>query len=214
MRQLNDVQTNVNRYEKVIAEDLPKVTEEDRKAMTTIMTIDKESGTGMLTADVSGKGISVGGTVFPQWSAEVASRKLDQARDLLAHLSPEAQRMMNAYLRTASSVPTYLKAIAGIGRSNKETLNLELANVPMPYFDQTTANGRMSAFQDNVDQARSGFPNNLPGMKLIESEREKGSIKPPAPADVEKSGTLNGQPVYQLKSGKTVYADGKPVEVK
>jgi len=93
-------------------------------------------------------------------------------------------------------------------------LNLELANVPMPYFDQATANGRMSAFQANIDQAKSGFPNNLPGMKLIESEREKSNIKPPAPADVEKSGTLNGQPVYQLKNGKTVYADGKPVEVK
>lgn len=214
MRQLNDVQTNVNRYEKVIKEDLPKVSEEDRQLMTTIMTIDKESAGGMLTADVNGKGISIGGAVFPQLSAEVASRRLDLARADLAKLSPEAQRVMNAYLRTASSVPTYLKAIAGIGRSNKETLNLELANVPMPYFDQATVNGRMSAFQDNVDQARSGFPNNLPGMKLIESEREKNSIKAPAPADVEKSGTLNGQPVYQLKSGKTVYADGKPVEVK
>ena len=174
IRQLNDVQTNVNRYEKAIEEDLPKVSDDDRKRMTEIMALEKDSGGGLISADAGGKGVFINGT-FPKWSAELSSTKFDKAKEDLEALSPEAKSVMNAYLRTAASVPTYLKALAGIGRSNKETLELELANVPLPWYDTETARGRMQSFQGNVDQAKSGFPNNLPGMKLVESERSKGA---------------------------------------
>lgn len=216
IRQLNDVQTNVNRYEQAIAKDLPRVSDDDRKRMTEIMALEKDSGGGLITADAGGKGVSINGA-FPKWSAALSSTKFDKAKEDLEALSPEAKSVMNAYLRTAASVPTYLKALAGIGRSNKETLGLELANVPLPWYDAETARGRMQSFQDNVDQAKSGFPNNLPGMKLVESERSK-SNKPlyaaPKPEEVEKSGTYQGKPVFKLKKGSTVYADGSPVEVK
>lgn len=36
------------------------------------------------------------------------------------------------------------------------------------------------------------------------------ALTPPNPADVVKSGKMNGQPVFQLKNGQTVNADGSP----
>ena len=41
---------------------------------------------------------------------------------------------------------------------------------------------------------------------------QPGGFTAPGPADVTRTGTLNGRKVYQLKSGATVYADGSPAQ--
>jgi len=166
MRQLNDVQKNVNLYTKSIREDLPKLVPGDTDKMQEIMALNQQSGGSVL--DVGEKGISIGS--IPVLGAKLTKQNLKQMTDDLAGLSEAGRNMLTGYLRTAAAVPAYQKALTGIGRSNKEMLDLELANIPLPYYDGNTANNRMTAFQENMNQARNGFPSNLPGMKLTATE--------------------------------------------
>jgi hypothetical protein len=175
MRQLNDVQKNVNLYTKSIREDLPKLVPGDTDKMQEIMALNQQSGGSVL--DVGEKGISIGS--IPILGAKLTKQNLKQITSDLAELSPAGRNLLTGYLRTAAAVPAYQKALTGIGRSNKEMLDLELANIPLPYYDNATANNRMKAFQENMDQARNGFPSNLPGMKLTAAEASSGAGERP-----------------------------------
>jgi len=216
LRQLNDVQINTSRYAKAQRDyesarltDTQRATDTDK--MQEILALQNQSGGSLLSAGTSGISLNS----IPVVGAKLNKENYKQAQEDLAALTPQARAKLNGYLRTAAAVPAYQKALTGIGRSNKEMLDLELNNIPMPYYDAATSGERMTSFQENIDQASNGFPNNIPGVKHPSATREEteGRTKP-SPADVVNTGTYKGKTVYQLKNGKTVYDDGKPVEVK
>jgi hypothetical protein len=176
---------------------LPNLKPGDTDKMQEIMTLNQQGGGSVL--DVGAKGVSIGS--IPVLGAKLTKQNLKQLTDDLAGLSPAGRNLLTGYLRTAAAVPAYQKALTGIGRSNKEMLDLELANIPLPYYDGATANNRMTAFQDNMNQARSGFPSNLPGMKLTTVEAESGGGKPEGATHVGTS-SLDNKPYYLDKDGK------------
>jgi hypothetical protein len=57
---------------------------------------------------------------------EAASRVANSAA--FKNLSPAGQDLVDKYFRMMSSIPEYQKASTGIGRTNKEMLDLELKN--------------------------------------------------------------------------------------
>jgi len=150
------VQVNTTRYAQSLRKPLQPG---DTDKMQEIMALNQQTG---------GTGVSFGqGGVslnIPVISAKLSKQNLKQMTDDLAALSPNARERLTGYLRTAASVPAYQKAIAGTARSNKETLDLELANIPMPYYDAATAGERLGAWQENIDRASNGYPKNLAGM--------------------------------------------------
>jgi hypothetical protein len=176
MRMLNDVQTNVNYYRQAVANDLPKVTATDRDKMQEVFALNQQNGGNLVSFGQGGVSLNI-----PVISAKLSKKNYAQLADDLQALSPSARNMMNGYLRISAAVPAYQKALTGIGRSNKEMLDLELNNVPLPYFDANTVKERTDAFQQNVDQAASGFPKNLPGIQHPSAIRDKVGNTPVLP---------------------------------
>lgn len=214
LRMLNDVQLNTSRYTKAAsAYDAAQLTEaqktSDRNNMSEIL-----NRSGMYDMEVS---ISQGGHItVPMITAKTEAASRQERSDEYKNLSPQAKDLFDGYLRTMAAVPAYMKALTGIGRSNKEMLDLELANIANPTMDVKDITRKQGQFQENIDQATAGFPNNLPGLKhpsQTRAETER-AFTPPSPEDVIQTGTLKGQTVYKLKNGSTVYGNGKPAEVK
>ncbi len=172
IRMLNDVQTNVNRYHDAIRNNLPKINDTDRNLMRDVFALGNELNSGLSSVGVAGAHFSVP-TLAAAMSADAAKKLTDDYN----HMSQDGQAMMNAYLRTAAAVPAYQKAMTQIGRANKEMLDLELANVPQPYYDPKLIQSRTDAFQENVDRAKAGYPNNLPGMQVLGSSALPGTGK-------------------------------------
>ncbi len=141
-------------------------------------------------------------TLAAAMSADAAKKLTDDYN----HMSPDGQAMMNAYLRTAAAVPAYQKSLTNIGRSNKEMLDLELANVPLPYYDPKLIQSRADAFQENVDRAKAGFPVNLPGMQVL------GSSGPSAIPKVGDIVTVKGQRVRVTGVGANGQLQGVPAQ--
>ena len=194
LKMLNDVQLNTSRYAKAQRDyEAAKLTPEQRQTdtdkMQEILALQNESGGSLLSAGTSGVSLNS----IPVVGAKLNKKNYQQATEDLAALSQEARAKLNGYLRTAASVPAYQKSLTNIGRANKEMLDLELNNIPMPYYDINTSNERLQSFQENIDQAGNGFPHNLPGVKHP-SETRNSTEYPNAPkvGDVEKGHRYNG----------------------
>ena len=105
------------------------------------------------------------------------------------HLSPQEQDAMIGYLRAKGSVLAYQKALTGVGRTNKEQMEIEMENLPAPWVGAKVADKQMDAWQQNIDRATEGFPSNLPGIKSPKQVREEtegkqggsGNLKQVAP---------------------------------
>ena len=203
IRQLNDVQQNVSRYrtaQNAIKENIPASA---ASAMAAILS-DKGIGPKL---EVFGVGIDTGQVNDILKGTEKAAlwNKLsDPQRDLVA-----------SYLRAKSSVIAYQKALTGIGRTNKEQLDIEMEQLPTPYVGATVGNKQLDAFQENIDRATEGFPTNLPGLKSpaqvrAESEKPKEAAAPgPGSAKFHYAG---GKGEIFSDDGKTWYdSAGKKV---
>ena len=80
-------------------------------------------------------------------------------------LSDQAKALYRGFLGTMAAVPAYQKALTGIGRTNKEMLDLELDNIAPPTKTPSDILGFQERFQANVDRAFEGYPTNLPGLR-------------------------------------------------
>jgi hypothetical protein len=78
-------------------------------------------------------------------------------------LSPAQKKAMIGYYSTLASVPAAQKALTGIGRSNKEMLDLELRTIPTPIMDEGTFGTMLDRFQGNIDQTAAKNVR-IPGM--------------------------------------------------
>ena len=190
IRMLNDVQSNVNYMSQAVDRDLPGVTEADRTALQNILALQEVT---QATNEMGGGGIHVS---FPTISAQMSADAQAKANKEYGKLSQSAKNMLDAYLRTAASVPAYQKSLTGIGRSNKEMLDLELNNVPKPWMRPDVIRQRLGFFQKNVDQAKAGFPNNLPGVHPQEA------YKPPVVPKGKVPAYQNGQVVGYADDNK------------
>jgi hypothetical protein len=165
-RQLNDVQLNVSRYTKA-ANDAAKTppTTEDYVNMHSIL-----NKAGALDLNIA---ISEGGNIkIPVLSGMIEGLNREVNSEAYAALSPSGKALLDGYIRSMSAVPAYQKALTGIGRSNKEMLDLELANIPNPTMKPADIQRKLGQFQENIDRATEGFPK-LPGLKSAKQTREE-----------------------------------------
>jgi hypothetical protein len=229
-RMLNDVQLNTSRYTKAandynqpdltyhgkpVGQDnpvsstsflrslagVPKqiTTSDDLRANdnTNFHTLLNDAGWAKINAS-----ISAGGHIeVPVLTAfgEALSRGLkSKAFD---ELSDQGKEIYRGYVRTMAAVPAYQKALTGIGRSNKEMLDLELANIANPTMSPEAILDAQSKFQENIDRASEGFPQNLPGLKNIKQTRsEVENPKPKEPQQQQQLPPINFQIPTLLKS--------------
>jgi hypothetical protein len=171
IRQLNDVQQNVSRYrtaQNAIKENISPL------AASNMAAILSDKGIGA-KIEPFGVGLDLGQVNDVVTNTEKAS--------VWNSLSVPERQLVTSYLRAKSSVIAYQKALTGIGRTNKEQLDIEMQQLPTPYVGASVANEQLDAFQENIDRAAEGFPMNLPGLKSPaqirkESENPKASAAP------------------------------------
>jgi hypothetical protein len=102
--------------------------------------------------------------------AEAAGRVANSAA--YKSMSPSGQNLVDSYLRMMAAVPEYQKAATGIGRSNKEMLDLELKNVPDPTMPPAVIIKRLGTFQDGIDRNSQGLPR-IKGAAFAKDVREQ-----------------------------------------
>ena len=196
LRQLNDVQLNTSRYTKA-AQDAIKTppTAADYVNMHTIL-----NKAGALDLNIA---IGEGGSIkIPVLTSMIEGLNREVNSEAYAALSPQAKALVDGYIRTMSSVPAYQKALTGIGRSNKEMLDLELNNIANPSMSPKDILRKQDQFQENINRASEGFPSNLPGLKTptsVRQETEGNTSSPPKGA----TGTARGS------DGNYYYHDSK-----
>ena len=88
--------------------------------------------------------------------AEASSRVANSTA--FKNLSPAGQDLVDKYFRMMSSIPEYQKAATGIGRTNKEMLDLELKNIPDPTMPPAIISNRLSSFQEALSSNASRVP--------------------------------------------------------
>ena len=152
LRQLNDVQMNTSRYRKAV-DALPEAISRNHALLMEQIVGDQKINAGLTGSLIPGADYILntlkGTSVADQWNT----------------LSKQEREVVIGYLRAKGSVIAYQKALSGIGRTNKEQLDIEMANLPLPMVGATVADQQMEAWQENVDRAADGFPRNLPGIK-------------------------------------------------
>jgi hypothetical protein len=94
-----------------------------------------------------------------------------------------------------ASIPAYQKALTGIGRANKEMLDLELGTIPNPTMSPEDIINKQGQFQENIDRATEGFPK-LPGIKSSKQVREE-TEHPAGKAEVQSTGHKVGDTIIQ-----------------
>ena len=117
--------------------------------------------------------ISAGGHItVPMLTA--MGEKLSRSVNSKAYneLSDQGKALMDGYIRTLAAVPAYQKALTGVGRLNKEAMELEMANIPNPTMAPNDQLRKLQAFQENVDQGAAGIPR-LPGVPTLKETRAR-----------------------------------------
>lgn len=202
-RQLNDVQLNTSRFNTAIQAAQQKgISGTDYVNMHSIL-----NKAGALDLNVA---IGEGGNIkLPVISSLIEGLNREVNSEAYAKLSPEAKGLLDGYIRTLASVPAYQKALTGIGRSNKEMLDLELANIPNPTMKPADMARKMQQFQENIDRATEGFPK-FPGMQSPKEVKQQLSGKFASREDATQTRSqgrpvvLNGKVIGYTKDGKTM----------
>jgi hypothetical protein len=190
LRQLNDVQLNTSRYTKAANEALKK--EPTTGDYTNIHSILNKAGA--LDLNVA---IGEGGNIkIPVLSSLIEGLNREVNSEAYAALSLQAKGLIDGYIRTLSAIPAYQKALTQIGRSNKETLDLELSNIPNPTMKPADIIRKQNQFQENIDRASEGFPINLPGLKSPKQVREETEGKTGEETE-DKTGASGGRKLPQ-----------------
>src|SRR5579862_6324458 len=167
LRQLNDVQLNTSRYTKA-AEDAIKTPLSNTDYVNIHSILNKA---GALDLNIA---IGEGGSIkIPVLSSMIEGLNREINSEAYAALSPQAKALVDGYIRTMAAIPSYQKALTGIGRSNKEMLDLELNNIANPSMKPQDILRKQEQFQENINRAAEGFPNNLPGLKTPDRVRHE-----------------------------------------
>jgi hypothetical protein len=152
LRQLNDIQKNISAYRKALDSFTGPI--ENHAAMRRILA-------GVNASDVEKMGYLTAGAAMDMMEhGEVANAWND--------LTPQERDAMIGYLRSKGAMIAYNRVVSGSARTNKEALEVEWNNLPLPYVGATVADPQMRAMQENLDQVNMGFPTNLPGMRTPE----------------------------------------------
>jgi hypothetical protein len=114
--------------------------------------------------------------------AEAASRVANSAA--FKSLSPAGQDLVDKYFRMMSSIPEYQKAATGIGRTNKEMLDLELKNIPDPTMPPSIISNRLGSFQEALTSNAARVPhiNGIPSAKEVIAHYGHLNAAPPSQA--------------------------------
>jgi hypothetical protein len=160
----NDVQLNTSRFRTAMRQMYQEpMTGKQAIALTTLMPeklgIDLGHGYGLNLPDVIQK------------TANAAAFSV---------LSPTQKRAVIGYYSTLASVPAAQKALTGIGRSNKEMLDLELRTIPTPVMDHETFDTMLDRFQGNIDQtaAKNVRVPGMPSTAEVRAQNEPGWSPP------------------------------------
>jgi hypothetical protein len=169
IRLLGDVQLNSSRYTKAASDYAtanlsPEQKDVDRTSFATLLT-----SAGWWDAEAS---ISSGGHIsLPVITAFTeAASKLRRSDDYTS-MSPQGKEMFDSFVRTTASLPAYQRALSGSSRSNKETLELELQNIPNPSLATPDVIRKLGQWQENLNTISQGYPK-LPGIKSPKDIRE------------------------------------------
>jgi hypothetical protein len=160
----NDVQLNTSRYRTAMAQAYREPMSGKQMTALTALTPEK------LGLDI-GNGF---GLNLPDVMQHVSNATA------FSVLSPTQKRAVIGYYSTLASVPAAQKALTGIGRSNKEMLDLELRTIPTPLMDADTFDAMLDRFQGNIDQTAAKNVR-VPGMPLtseVRSQNEPGWSPP------------------------------------
>jgi len=144
VRQFNDAQMNVSRY-KVALQNLPPVSDDHAAIMTRILSDQKVFG---------GMGENVLASIG-EGRTNDAITQMRKAKNWNT-LTPEEQDAVVGYIRAKSAVPAFQKALTQVGRTNKEVMELEMQNIPMP-IEGPSAFKKLDSFQENIDTASKGL---------------------------------------------------------
>lgn len=155
LRQLNDVQMNVSKYDAAIKGKAGNIEHFDEM---------RQIIAGVREEDVSKAAfVTLGAAMHQMEQSEVshAWNKLDEGE----------KKLMIGYLRAKGAIIAYNRALTGSARANKESLMIEMANLPTPDVGAKVGIPQLDSFQENIDQAAQGLPVNLPGMKTPKEVR-------------------------------------------
>lgn len=209
LRQLDDVQLNTSRYTKAANDYAAANLSKAQKASDNTGLDDLLNKAGI--AD-----LKLGGLLevdLPLLSSATEALSRESKSESYNKLTPQGKDLYDGYLRTMSAIVAYQKALTGIGRTNKETLDLELNNIANPTMRPEDILRKQGQFQENIDTAAQGFPSNLPGIKLPKQVRDEtegqssASWEPPKGAPSAKGIPdgkilkMNGQILAVAKAG-------------
>lgn len=166
LRQMNDVQLNLSRYRQAVNGLPPEgISKEHVNAMNALLS-DKDLNVRLFE-----------GGLIPGLVTDVI-QKGENAR-IWNKLTVPEQNSVTGYLRSKASVIAYQKALTGTGRTNKETMEVEMNNLPEPVVGATVANPRLEAFQENIDAASKGF-GRIPWMEQPKDVRARIEVSKPS----------------------------------
>ena len=150
----NDVQLNVSRYRTAMHQLYEQPITHGQMTALAALTPEK------LGIDI-GHGFGI--------SLPDAIQKVVNATSFSVLSKPQKEAVLG-YYTTLASVPAAQKALSGIGRSNKEMLDLELRTIPTPLMDKETFDIGMDCFQGNIDQTAAKNVR-IPGMQTTQDVR-------------------------------------------
>lgn len=136
--QANDVQLNTSKYRVAINSVQTPFSQTERANVEHIL------------SDPNVNSMLLNAAGFPAVISQVEQGS--KARDFNA-LPPEKQDALVGYLRMKGAAIAYQKMLTNQGRTSKEGLDIELANIPSPILGATVANKQLDSFQQNIDTA-------------------------------------------------------------
>lgn len=169
--QFANVQLAVSRYDQAAREFAKSGKGSDIVGINSAL---NKSGVG--DVKIGEYGVSVPGfTSLAEASSRVANSAAFKA------LSPAGQDLVDKYFRMMSSIPEYQKASTGIGRTNKEMLDLELKNIPDPTMPPSVISNRLSSFQEALSSNASRVPHiqGIPHYKDVQQHYQPQSQQTP-----------------------------------
>jgi hypothetical protein len=174
IRNLNDVQLNTSRY---------------RHAMDAIPTDISQNHALLMQQIIGDDKINAGlvGGMIPGADYILSTLKGTSLAKSWNTLTDKEQDALIGYIRAKSAVIAYQKALTNSARFTERQLNLEMANIPVPFMGATLGDKQMNAWQENIDAAARGLPVNLPGQMAPkyyrqQLEREERPAAAAAPA--------------------------------
>lgn len=188
-RQMADVQLNFSRYQ-TAKNALPtgSISPEHQGAATRILADEK-----------------MGGYVTNELTFQNYMNQINQGEKAASwnKLTPQEQEVLSGYLRAKASVVAYQKALSGVGKPNKEVMEIEMNNLPAPIVGKSASDTQFNAFQENLDTATQGYVK-MPGSESPKEVRQRVESEA-----AKKAGATH---VYDPGSGQPIPVGKTPVK--